>query len=508
MKIVDRLKAAGRAFRGGEYWEMMLANPESVSGASVSYNNSLSLSAVWSAMILITETMSTIPLQLFRRTDDGRELLRDNQLYGILHDRANRIENAQSFRETFQWNLEMRGIGLAEIVRNGRGIAELWNINPEDLQEVRRVGTSLEFDIGNMVFPQDKIFYCYGPGRKGLTPRGRLEVARDAVGLGLSMQTYGGRYFRNGTNVGTIIEHPAKLGDAAYKRLKESLDSKHMGAENAHKNMILEEGMKFSRANLSNEDSQFLESRKFQISDIARFFGVKNHMIGDLERATFSNIEQQGIEAVTYCWRPRAVRIEQSINQQLVRGTDVYAEHNMNGLMQGDLKSQAESWHVLLQDGVLNANEVRGMLNMNNQPGEQGDIYFFPMNMQDKDSSVEDIDDARGMVAKAARAAMDNYGLRFNSEEYKKSAKSIISALESRGYTQGEDIRIRNALKLSAMQASGVKKIMWRSEPDCPHCQHLNGKSVTAGEPFEGKVKHPPLTDGCTCSIVDCDIMV
>jgi len=493
----------GAAFRNGEYWERVIHGVESASGANVTEDTSITLSAVWAAMVLITDTMSTVPLQLFRRTADGREVLRDDQLYSVLHDRANRVETAQSFRETFVWNMEMRGIGIAEIVRNGRGIAELWNIDPADIGEIRRVGSALEFQVNGRVWRQDKIFYCFGPGRDGLTPRGRIATARDAIGLGLSMQMYGGRYFKNGTNIGGALEHPGKLDDKAYKRLKESVESRYTGSENAHKVMILEQGIKFARTSMSNEDSQFLESRKFQISDIARFFGVKSHMIGDLERATFSNIEQQGIEAVTYCWRPRAIRLEQAINMQLIRKPDVYAEHNLNGLMQGDLKSQAEAWHIFLQDGVFNANEVRDMLNMNHQPGDQGDIYLSPLNMVNKEEIITGVDDARAQVGTEAKNAVAIYGLRFNSEEYKKAAKGIISGLEHRGMSENEPTRIKNALKLAAMQASGVSEVRWKSDKNCPVCRHLDGKVVPIGEAFDGKIKHPPLADGCRCTLID-----
>lgn len=503
MKFRNRLKIASKVFRSGTYWQQVIS--EIKSSSDVSEDNSLNYAAVWAAMELTTDTMSTVPLQVFKRTDKGRELHRDYQLYKVLHDQANNIESAQQFRETFWWNMEMKGIGIAEIVRNGKGVAALWNISPSDVSQIEQVGSKLNFIINGKSYEQNRIFFCYGPGRNGLTPRGRITVAREAIGLGLSMQKYGGKYFKNGTNVGTILSHPAKLGDTAYKRLKDSLASQYTGADNAHKNMILEEGMTLTRANMSNEDSQFLESRKFQISDIARFFSVKPHMIGDLEKATFSNIEQQGIEAVTYCWRPRAVRFEQAINMQLINDNSVYAEHNLDGLMQGDLKSQMDSWHIGVQDGIFNANEVREKLNMNKQPDDQGDIYFFPMNMiNKKDVGKEpteptaETDDERTKLEIADNAAKI-YGLKFNRSNYLSKANKLLKH-------NIEPIRLRNALKLTAMQSAGVKKVKWVSRDNCEICQHLNGKVVNIGEAFEGKAKHPPLSEGCKCTIVDAEL--
>jgi len=539
MKISTRIKSAYQAFRSGEYWQVLIdqANFNKVkSGVAVNDSTALTYSAVWAAMSLITETMSTVPLQVFQRTDKGREVLRDHSLYDILHDRANPIDTAQEFRAEFNWNLEMTGIGLAEKVRtvsSGR-LKELWNINPDDLQEIRLDGDGrIRFIFRNgKDYGADKIFYCYGVGKKGLQHRSRLKVASEAIGLGLASEEYGARFFGQGTNLGGFLERPDNRGNLkkeVYDRLKESVNEKYAGLGNAHKLIILEDGMTYKRADMANDDAQFLETRKFQISDIARFFNVKSYMLGDLERATFSNIEAQGIENVTYSWRPRAIRIEQAMNQQLLSPAEqktLYVEHNLNGLMQGDLKSQAEVWNSLMQAGILNANEIRSMMNMNEQEGEQGKIYYMPLNMTDKAKVNEEpaavpteprFSNYSKMlretpkvymfraVANAIMPAFKAQLNRFDEQEYTRHIDELLKYQEKRAEKglniEHEIVRMRNAFIYSAMQSSGIKKVQWKSREDCPHCRHLDGKTVDIGQKFEDNILHAPLKEGCNCDI-------
>lgn len=551
MKLADRIRAVGMALRGGNEWQVLLdilRNTNSASGVAVNETTSLNFSAVWAAMELVSGTMSTVPLQVFSRTGSGRNVLREHPLYSVLHDQANRIESAQAFREVFTWNMEMRGIGLAEKVYGYGGVLkELWNINPQDCSQIRREGKKIEFCINNKWYGPEKIFYCYGPGRDGMSPRGRLSVARESIGKALAIQEYGARFFGQGTNLGGFISHPKTLTDPQYKKLKNDLNEGYNGLGNSHKIMFLEDGMKFERAGMSNEDAQFLETTKFQVSDIARFFNVKSHMLGDLERATFSNIEHQGIEAVEYCWRPRAVRLEQAINQQLLDADEkstLYVEHNFDALMRGDLKSQVDAWSPLVQNGVINADEIRSWMNLNTQEGGQGSIYFMPVNMADKlrvkegkidqkspqpeqitskneQKSIK-IDNLSSISEKIIRnqpdaegfrlfsrfveiGAQERYRTRFSVEEYRKSVDKLMESQKRRSKTalniDDEIPRMRNAFRYAAMQASGVTQVVWRSDPDCPHCQHLNGKVVSIGECFVDGIRHAPIAPGCNCNV-------
>jgi HK97 family phage portal protein len=500
MSLGKRISAAVHAFRSKEYWEAMMdslkTGYQGHAGVAINQTKAETYSAVWASLVLITETISTIPLQIFRKTKNGRDVYRDHPLYPVLHDVANKSMTAQQFRETLQWNIEMRGIGLAEKVRDRNGfVRELWPISPDALEsiEVDKGGTPLFVFTNGKTWGPDKIFYCYGPGSVGMQPRSRLKVARESIGLGLAAEEYGSRFFGQGTNTGGFLSTDKALKKETFDRLKESVNDKYSGLGKAHKLVILEEGLKFEKAGMANDDAQFLETRKFQISEIARFFGLKPHMVGDLEHATFSNIEHMGIEAVRYSWRPRTIRLEQAINMQLLNEQErkyLYVEHNLDGLMQGDLKSQMEAWHIGLQDGVFNANEVRQKLNMNAQVGEQGEIYYMPLNMQDK-STV-------GMEQKSLRDGIaveftSRYGDKFDTGKYYRSVDKMN--------IHDEPDRQRNAYRYAAMQAAGVEYVIWRSNPDCPHCQDLNGEVRKIGEYFKDKYRHPPIATGCTCNV-------
>jgi len=401
MKLADRFKAAAAALRGDFDWDVfkaLVGAGSSKSGVAVNKNSALGYSPVWRALVLISQTLSTVPLQTFQRTDRGRQPYRDHPLYDLLHDQANPIQSAQQFREQFWWNVEIQGIGLAEKVHTRTGkLRQLWNISPEDLTDISVSKDKLLFHFSNgQVLGPDKVFYCYGPGSNGLQPRSPITVARESLGLGMAAEQFGSRFFGQGTHLGGFVEHDSTLKPESYERLKSSINEKYQGLGNSHKVIILEHGMKFKPAGFTNEDSQFLQTRKFQVEEVARWFGLQPHLIQDLERSTFSNIEHQGIEAVTYSWRPKAVRLEQAINAQLLTPEErkrYYVEHNLDGLMRGDLQAQAQVWSQLAQAGVLNANEIRQWMNMNDQEGEQGKIYFMPMNMSDK--SQAQIDDFR-----------------------------------------------------------------------------------------------------------------
>ena len=391
MKIIDRIRAAGKAFRSTEYWQLLVNNAgNEYAGVTVSEKTAKNYSPVFACVSLASETLSTLPLGLYERTKEGRRPRTDMPLYRILHDQANSAMSAQVFREVMQWNCELRGVALAKKVKNGYGkLAELWPISPDVIEEIYsdpKTGRLFFKRKDGVILSQDDVFYFYGPGSDGINPVSRISLAKKSLSVGMASEEYGRRFFSNGTNLGGFIRRPdgKSLSDEAFERLRRQMNQRYQGLQRSHGLIILEEGAEYQKVGISNNDSQFLETRRFQVEEVCRWFGMKPHMIADLSHATYSNIEHQGIEAVRYTWRPRCVRWEQAVNTQLIDNPKIYAEHNLDGLMRGDLPSQAQAWHSLIQDGVLNADEVRQMLNMNPQEGGQGKVYFMPLNMIDK----------------------------------------------------------------------------------------------------------------------------
>jgi HK97 family phage portal protein len=223
-----------------------------------------------------------------------------------------------------------------------------------------------------------------GLGSNGVTGFSPIAVARQAIGLAIASQEYGARLFKNDTRPGGVLEHPQKLSEPAYKRLRESIENQHQGLSNAHRMMILEEGMKWSQVGINPDEAQFLESRKFSVTEIARMFNLPPHFLRDLERATFSNIEQQAIEFVVYTLRPWVVRFEQRLKIELLSPQDRvthFIKFNVDGLLRGDIQTRYNAYHVAKQDGWLNADEIRELEDMNPIPNGKGEAYWQPVNM-------------------------------------------------------------------------------------------------------------------------------
>jgi HK97 family phage portal protein len=244
----------------------------------------------------------------------------------------------------------------------------------------------------SVVLWQDQVLHIRGMSTNGLLGVDLLNKGREQIGLALALQKYAAKFFGRGANISGVLEHPETLSKEAQERLKAAWDKTYSGIENAHKVAILEEGMKFAKMGASPEEAQALESRKFQTLEVARIFGVPPHMIGDLERATFSNIEHQGIEFVTFCIAPWATLIEQRISKQLLNSNErrlYFAEFSLEALMRGDYKSRQEGLHIQRQDGVINANEWRALENMNPIEGEVGTAYLVNGNMISVDMAIK-----------------------------------------------------------------------------------------------------------------------
>lgn len=365
-------------------WENILPARAS-SGTNVNSETSLNLSTVFICVRRTTETLSTLPVHVYRKTDIGREEVNHpvSQLLGV---EPNPEMPANVFMEVMQGHLELRGAAYAEIVRDGRGrVVELWPIHPDKitLERTRDGDLIYRYLPTDYPFPSSKILHIRGFGSNGINSYSVISLARESIGLGLAAQEYGARFFGQGTNTGGFIKHPKNLSKEAYQRLRQELNDNYKGLRKAHKLIMLEEGMEYQKVGVTNDDAQFLETRKFQVSEIARWFGLPAHMVGDLERATFSNIEQQSIEAVIYTWRPRVVRWEQEINMKLLKPGE-YVKFSLEGLLRGDTKSRFEAYKIASENGWMNADEIRALEDMNPQPDGMGRIFLAPLNMVNK----------------------------------------------------------------------------------------------------------------------------
>jgi len=356
------------------------------SGVAVSEESSLKFSAVFASVRVIAETIASLPLFVYKRTDQGKDKAPMHPVYSLLKEEPNGEMTAFVFREVMMTHVLLWGNAYAFIDRNGadRPIA-LLPLAPDRTFAQRQNGELFyvtHVDGVARVLNKNDVFHVPGLGFDGLKGLSGIQMARQSIGLAIAAEEFGARFFGNGANIGGVLEHPGKISLEAAKNISESWQAAHSGLKNSHKVALLEEGIKWTQTGIPNQDAQYIETRKFQINEIARIFRVPPHMIGDLDRATFSNVEQQAIDFVIHTIRPWLVRLEQEYNRKLFRDSEkgrIFAEHKLDGLLRGDVATRTEAYVKARQNGWLSANEIREMENLNKIDG--GDEFLIPLNM-------------------------------------------------------------------------------------------------------------------------------
>lgn len=381
----------------GDFW-FEPVSIRSSSGIRVSADSALRLSAVYAAVRILSETMASLPFVLYRqKPDGGKEVVTDHWLYQLFAKRPNPFQNPFEWREMLQGHLALRGNAYNRIVSNARGeITELLPIHPDRIRMELTPSGDYRYRVtdrlGNeTMVPRGEIWHLRGLSSDGLMGMSPIELARESIGMALAAQDYGSRFFANDAKpTGGWIEFPGSFKDSEAKKVfRESYQQAQAGT-NRGKVLVLENGMKFHEVGVTNKDAQFLELRKFQITDIARLFRVPPHMIGDLDRATFSNIEQQSLEFVMHTMTPWAERWEASIEADLLLDDDkLEVEFDFANLMRGDAASRSTYYQSGIQNGWLTRNEARIAENLD--PIEGLDEPLRPLNMvENSDAEVAD----------------------------------------------------------------------------------------------------------------------
>ena len=355
----------------------------SKTGVQVSEDNALTFSAVYAAVRIISETIASIPLNVYVYDGETRVIAREHPIQKLLAHTPNTVSSSFTFRESMAANLVLHGNAYAKIEFNaaGRPIS-LTPLNPM-LVEVKIVDGEKVYVFNEKTTYLDyEIIHVVGLSFNGLTGKSPLTVAREAVAIGLAAQEYGARFYSNGANTGGIITAPGRLSLEAINRLKQSWNRANAGLGASHGTAILEEGMKYEKVGLDPEAAQFLQSRKFQVNEIARIFRIPPSYLADLENSsTRANVEQQAIQFVRDCVTPYVRRFEVEFNRKLFREDEpnYYAYFTMEGLMRGDLQGRYQAYATARQWGWLSVNDIRDLENLN--PVEGGDVYLQPLNM-------------------------------------------------------------------------------------------------------------------------------
>ena len=363
-------------------------------GRSVSEDKAFGFVPVLAAIRLRAETIASLPLPVYRRLPRGKQSAPDHRAYSLLHDQANPEMSSFVFRETMQAFLEGWGNAFAEIEYDQQGFPlYLWPLNPARMSVAR--------DNGKLVYlyltPEGteqrlnrrQVFHVPGMGFNGVVGFSPIQMSRQAIALGLAAEEMAGRFYANDARPGVVLKHPNELSDNAAKRLAESFDATHSGLSNKHRTAVLEEGMDIETVGFPAEDAQLIEQQKWSVEQVARIFNVPPHMLHHLERATFNNIEEMGLNFVTYSLRPTLVRWEQQIKMQLlgawpkggefIADTAHFAEFNVEGLLRGKASDRAAFLWQMFQMGAISPNEIRAIENRN--AIDNGDEYFRPQNL-------------------------------------------------------------------------------------------------------------------------------
>ena len=364
----------------------MLGLGEAASGnVVVSPQSSLGVSAVYASVFLIARTLGWLPLHVLQKVDRKTRVASDTPIYSVLASAPNSYQSPFIFKMQMAAQMLLWGNFYAEIQRDRRtgDVLGLYPI-PAWMVEPRLKDGVKSFHAGGVEFANSEIFHVMAPGWDGVRGLSPIRQHRMTVGMAMEALAYGEQFYRNGTKLAGALEHPGKLGDEAQARMRSSWTSAYAGKANSGKVAILEEGMKFNAFTMPMEDAQYVETRKFGVSEVARIYGVPPHKIGDLEKATFSNIEHQAIEFINDCMMPLFVQIEQESDLKLLttrqREQGYQTKFNVKALLRGDVKAQAEALKIGREGGWYSANDALEILERNPIEGDGGDEYIRPMN--------------------------------------------------------------------------------------------------------------------------------
>jgi HK97 family phage portal protein len=360
---------------------------DTISGKVVNERTALQSTAVYACIRILAESLASLPLHVYERTgESGKAPAPAHPLYFLLHDAPNSEMTSMTFRETLMTHLLLYGNAYAQILRNGRG--EIAALNPllPNLTDVSRekngaLTYTYQSDDGEKKLRADQVLHIRALSLDGLTGISPVATARNAIGMSLAIEDYGAKFFSSGATPSGILSSEKEM--AHKEALRESWNKRFAGGSGGV--AVLDGGMAFQAVGIAPEQAQFLETRKFQNTEIARVFRIPPHMLADLEKASFSNIEHQSLEFVKYSLEPWVVRWEQAMNQALFTQGEkarYFCKFNLDGLLRGDYKARVDGYRTLGSIGVLSANEIRALEELNPlETARGGDFHMVNGNM-------------------------------------------------------------------------------------------------------------------------------
>ena len=385
MAITDFFKNLFKKPEKRDFLSAMSAGRGSSAGISVSKSSALTFTAVWSAVRLLSESISILPINVYEREKNGdKSLAINNPSYNLVHNEPNNYMSSVTFFEKIMMDLCLSGNSFVRIVRNGGGTPEaLLPLNAQDVKVKMSDGQIFYHNNNsNNIYDDYDVLHFKGVSQDGILGLSPITQNANAIGWGMALEEYGNKYFTNSAKLSGVLETDRALSEQAIERLKNSFSNTYNQLKNAQSTAILEEGLSFKPITISPEQSQFLASRIFSITEIARMFNIPTFMLQEHSKSSFNNIESLSQSYVTYTLMPYIRRMESEMNRKLFKTNEkgrIFVEWNVNGLLRGDVKSRNEAYKTGINNGYLTINEVRRKENMNSIV--EGDEHYLPLNM-------------------------------------------------------------------------------------------------------------------------------
>ena len=355
-------------------------------GTTVTSDTALTFTAVWSAVRILSETVSSLPISVFsiEKNNDKSEAVK-SPLYNLLKFKPNKYQNKITFFEKIMMDLCINGNSYVYIERNRLSkVTALYPLNYEDIEVIQKDNMLFYEDSETgQIYNSDDILHFTGMTSDGICGLSPLDNHRKAIGWGMDVESYGSSFFKNGAKLSGILSTEKQLSEIAIDRLKTSFNQAYSGVSNSNQTAILEEGLTFKPIGISPDQAQFLASRTFSIQEIGRIWNIPNHMLGDNSKSSFNNIEMQSQEFVTFSLLPYITRIENEMNNKLFRTSElgrVFIKFNVSGLLRGNTKDRSDYYAQMINTGIMSINEVRALEDLNSI-GPEGDNHLTQMNM-------------------------------------------------------------------------------------------------------------------------------
>lgn len=359
---------------------------ETEAGVSITAESSLRCTAVLACVRVLSESVASLPLHVYRRDGESRHRATEHPLYRVLHQQPNPMQTSYDWRALAMVHLLLWGNSYNEIVRDGEGnVMELWPIRPDHITlkaEGGRVNYEVLANGERVTLPSNQVLHLRGLSTDGLVGLSPIQAARQSIGLSLAAERFGAAYFGKGSRVGGILTTPQSATPEQIKAMRQAWDSAHTGPEFVHRIAILSGEMKFEPFKVNNEEAQFLETRQFGVEDICRIFRVPPHMVADLSKANYSNIDALDRAFVQHSLTPWLASQEQAFTTRLLKPTEqdaYFCEHDLKGVLRGDHESRMRGYFVGIQAGIYSPNQCRQWENLNPRP--DGDLFLQPTNL-------------------------------------------------------------------------------------------------------------------------------